>query len=129
MISLDKIFYDIQRKPYNSCRKSIRLLNQKMAENSYLKIDLPITKLIATQKTVNPDFETIDQRYLTGDDQRLPFVVKYGSSFYVSDGHHRIVFAHHKGARIVKVRLFDLDGDVEVKLPILEFIETQSMHR
>ena len=43
-----------------------------------------------------------------------PVVVKKNGALFIHDGHHRLTAAHLRGQETAKVRLVDLDGDVQV---------------
>jgi len=43
----------------------------------------------------------------------LPIIVKIGGEYYVHDGHHRLTASHLRGEQDARVRLVDLDPEVD----------------
>jgi len=119
-ISLAGTFRDVTAKPFNGDRSALRILNQKIATEDHHVVSLPVHRLNATQPHVNDNYRMVPYRYLAGDEKCLPAVVKYEGHFYVVDGHHRIMERVSVGQAIVRVRLFDLDGDTKTEFPLLD---------
>lgn len=88
-----------------------RLYNSAVNEQDWTEVELPIRSMIATQKTVNPDFvESAARRSAEPDDGfKLPAVVKKDGKYYVTDGHHRLT-ATADQADTARVRLIDMDA-------------------
>lgn len=122
VVDLSFIFHDVTAKPYNSDRAAVRLLNQMMDKNNHLVVELPIQIMRATQPRVNKDFAEAARRHAPKCPHHLPAVVKYQGLYYVADGHHRIVARHAEGYSEASVRLFDLDGDTQTYMPLLDFL-------
>lgn len=121
-IDVTGIFHDVTGKPFNSDRKARRLLNRKIDTEDHIIVELPIHRLRATQPHVNDDYIEASLRHCPGSCTFAPAIVKYQQIYYVTDGHHRIVALHSYGATFVAVRLFDLDGDTQTDMPILDFL-------
>lgn len=113
------VFMDVGGKPFNADREATRLLNRMIETEDYLVVRLPISRIIATQEFVNPDFHEAAQRK-SGDDSDLPCVVKYRGRFYATDGHHRLMDAAMSGRSTSPLRLYDLDGDTQLDFPLLD---------
>lgn len=121
-IDVTGIFHDVTGKPFNSDRKACRTLNRMIDKRDHIIVELPIHRLRATQRYVNDDYVEASLRHRPGTPDFSPAVIKYNQIYYVTDGHHRIVALHSFGAILVAVRLFDLDGDTQTDMPILEFL-------
>lgn len=119
-IEIAGIFRDISRKPYYGDQAAVRKLNARFAARDGRVAEIPISRLIATQATVRSDYDESWQRYNDTLPTDLPVVIRYDNAFYVSDGHHRIVAQHHKGVKVVRVFLIDLDDMGEIEMPLLE---------
>lgn len=122
MVPLAGIFMDVTRKPFNADRAATRLLNRMMDAGDYLIVRLPISRIIATQEFVSPDFHEAAQRS-RGDENDLPCVVKYHGRFYATDGHHRLMDAASVGASSTPLRLYDLDGDTQLDFLLLDSLD------
>ena len=122
MVSVAGVFMDVGGKPFNSDREATRLLNRMMATEDYLVVRLPLSRIIATQEFVNPDFHEAAQRK-RGDDSDLPCVVKYRGRFYATDGHHRLMDTAMRGSTSAPMRLYDLDGDTQLDFPLLNTLD------
>ncbi|MCC7304772.1 MAG: ParB N-terminal domain-containing protein [Alphaproteobacteria bacterium] len=117
-------FRDVTGKPFNSDPMAIRSLNRMMDNQDYLEVELPVSKLNATQDQVNDDFREAGKD-IKNDGYDLPAVVKYEGQYYVTDGHHRIMASSSEGNSVVKVRLFDIDGDTETDFPLIDQLEQE----
>jgi hypothetical protein len=113
------VFRDVLRKAYNSDRAAVAKLNRMMDLRMHEVVTLQIARLNATQKHVNHDYRRAARRRATGRIDDLPCVVRHLGLFYVTDGHHRIMAAAD-AATSVRVRLFDLDGDLQTEFPLLD---------
>jgi len=120
--SVHQFFRDVTGKPFHSDRSATRMLNILMAENDYLDVEIPINRLNATQDEVNADYLDAAKKRM-GDGRDLPAVVKYQGSYYVADGHHRLMAAATSGAVQARVRLFDLDCDTQLDFPLLDVLD------
>lgn len=69
--------------------------------------ELPISGLVATQNSVNPDFMK------SKASKDAPAVFKIGGAYYLRDGHHRVAAQAASGSQTAKVRLFDVDAWIE----------------
>jgi hypothetical protein len=69
--------------------------------------ELPISGLVATQNSVNPDFMK------SKASKDAPAVFKIGGAYYLRDGHHRVAAQAASGNQTAKVRLFDVDAWIE----------------
>ena len=122
VVDLSRVFHDVTGKPFNSDRMTVRRLNRMIDEDDHLLVELPIRIMRATQARVNEDFQEAAARHSRGDDRDLPAVVKHEGTYYVTDGHHRLVCRHHEGHHSARVRLFDLDGDTQTDMPLIDFL-------
>ena len=122
VVDLSFIFHDVTGKPYNCDRDAVRRLNRMLDTGDHIEAELPIHILRATQPRVNNDYAEAAARHADGDPHALPAIVKYQGLYYITDGHHRIVDAHMAGMVTVAVRLFDLDGDTQTDMPLLDFL-------
>lgn len=113
------VFRDVLRKAYNADRAAVSKLNRMMDLRMHEVVSLPISRLNATQEHVNHDYRRAARRRATGAVDDLPCVVRHKGLFYVADGHHRIMTASESGP-YARVRLFDLDGDLQTEFPLLE---------
>lgn len=118
-VSVAGVFRDVAGKPFNSDRAAAKRLNRMMASEGFLVVSLPISRLYATQATVNGDYRGSSGNH-RGDGYDLPAVVKYHGLYYVTDGHHRLMDEAADGHGVASVRLFDLDGDTQTDFPLLE---------
>lgn len=123
VVDLSFIFRDVTAKPFNCDKSAIRQLNRLIDTQDHLEVELPIALLYATQPRVNKDYQEAAQRHCPKNPYSLPAVVKYLGFYYVTDGHHRLVAWHYSGHVCAKVRLFDLDGDTQTDMPLLDFLE------
>lgn len=123
VVDLSFIFHDVTGKPFNCDRDAVRRLNRMIDTHDHLEVMLPIHILRATQPRVNKDYDEAAERHRAGDPHRLPAVVKYQGLYYVTDGHHRLVAVHMGGSTTAAVRLFDLDGDTQMDMPLIDFLE------
>ena len=123
VVDLRFVFHDVTGKPFNCDKAMVRQLNRMIDTCDHLIVELPIHILRATQARVNDDFRDAAARHVRGTDEDFPAVVKHLGLYYVTDGHHRIVCRHHEGCPVVTVRLFDLDGDTQTDMPLIDFLE------
>ena len=116
-----RVFRDVEKgKPWNAVHDDkFRRINRLMSRDQWLDVELPIDRLIATQKTVNPDFAESAARWIP-DGHGLPAVVKYDGRYYVTDGHHRLAASGERGERTSRVRLFDGDNNTQTEFPLLD---------
>ena len=121
-VSVAGIFRDVTGKPFNANQRVMKRLNRMIATEACHVVTLPIAHLNATQDSVNADFHEAAQKQL-GDGADLPAVVKYKTAFYVIDGHHRLVDAAFSGRTLADVRLFDLDGNLQLDFPLVDLME------
>jgi hypothetical protein len=122
-VSVAGVFRDVTGKPFNGDRAAVRLLNRMFAEGDCLTVSLPLVRLNATQPDVGGDFAGVPGRYGADEPDALPAVVKYRGSYYITDGHHRLMAEAADGATSSAVRLFDLDGDTQTDFPLLDLME------
>lgn len=124
MVSVASVFMDVSGKPFNADRTAVRLLNRMMAAEDHLIVRLPISRMIATQDSVNHDFRG-SSRQVRDDGCDLPCVVKYNGRYYVTDGHHRLMDLAADGISSPEVRLYDLDGDTQLNFPLLDGLDDE----
>lgn len=124
MVSVIGVFMDVAGKPFNADRTAVRLLNRMMAAEDHLIVRLPISRMIATQDSVNDDFRG-SARQVREDGFDLPCVVKYNGRYYVTDGHHRLMDLAADGISSPEVRLYDLDGDTQLNFPLLDGLDDE----
>jgi hypothetical protein len=124
MVTVTGVFMDVAGKPFNADRTAVRLLNRMMAAEEHLTVRLPISRMIATQDSVNDDFRG-SARQVREDGYDLPCVVKYNGRYYVTDGHHRLMDLAAEGISSPEVRLYDLDGDTQLNFPLLDGLDDE----
>lgn len=118
-VSVAGTFRDVASKSYYADPSATRRLNCMMDQGGFHRVEIPISRLIATQPHVNPDFHDAAKK-IKGDGFDLPAVVKYEGRYYVADGHHRLMSAAADGRACSPVRLYDLDGDTQLDFPLLD---------
>ena len=123
VVDLSFIFHDVTGKPFNCDRDAVRRLGRMIDTQDHIEVVLPIQILRATQPRVNKDYDEAAARHRPECPYRLPAVVKYQGLYYVTDGHHRLVAVHMAGSTTAMVRLFDLDGDTQTDMPLIDFLE------
>lgn len=89
----------------------IRAMNRLHEASDFQEAEVPISRLIATQNKVNPDFMAhAGKRAAEGGPESLPAVYRVNGNLVLTDGHHRIAGAAGAGRQTAKVRLYDIDS-------------------
>jgi hypothetical protein len=101
------------RKPDLS-REDNKRLQSMFDRTAWQEVELPISRMIATQPTVNADFAVT-----RSSEGRLPTVVQKNNELFVRDGHHRLVKAAEAGNTKARVALLNLDPRTET--PLLDY--------
>lgn len=92
-----------------------RKVTNALDEGSYQNVELPISSMYATQRSVNPDFRNVAN-------PEAPFVIKKDGSYFLQDGHHRAMRAAADGKQTIPVRLVDVDGTTQTNFPLLDLL-------
>jgi hypothetical protein len=111
------------KKDYNSDRNAIRKMNKKIEREDFHLVDLHVNCLIATQPYVDLAWIRKKTRYNPKHPQERPLIIKYKGGHYVADGHHRVCTEVLANCNAIKCRVIDLDGDMILDSPLLDFLE------
>lgn len=98
----------VEREPFDL--KNVRLVGRAMAS-------VPLDAIRTIQKSVSIASVRAKLGLPESDDGRPVSVFKYGNTYYVNDGNHRIEAMRINGAKTIRAEIIEIapkDGDVEV---------------